>query len=76
MDDCQGVIIPQPFLTACGLDVEVEIWVENDSIVILRKPRKTPSAGWAEAAKTLAESGDDGLVWPEFSNADDETLVW
>jgi len=28
-------------------------------------------AGWAEACRELAESGDDALVWPEFGNADD-----
>jgi len=38
------------------------------------KPR--PRAGWAEAFRKIAEAGDDKLVWPEFSNADDADLSW
>jgi antitoxin MazE len=33
-------------------------------------------AGWAEASQSIAEARDDTLVWPEFGNAEDETLIW
>jgi antitoxin MazE len=38
--------------------------------------RRKPRAGWAEAARALADADDDRLVWPEFANAEDDELVW
>jgi antitoxin MazE len=71
----QGVIIPKPILAQLGLERDVEIEVEHDAIVI-RKAKSHARAGWAEASRAIAESGQDGLVWPEFANNDDETLTW
>jgi antitoxin MazE len=31
---------------------------------------------WADAAKALAEAGDDAPVWPDFANDDDDKLTW
>ncbi|MGH8579842.1 MAG: AbrB/MazE/SpoVT family DNA-binding domain-containing protein [Gammaproteobacteria bacterium] len=75
MGNSRGVIIPKPFLVQIGLEREAEIVVESDAIVI-RKPRRNVRAGWAEASAALSTSGDDALVWPEFSNAGDSTLEW
>jgi antitoxin MazE len=44
--------------------------------VTLKPVKPHPREGWENSARTIAESGDDGLVWPEFGNADDENLVW
>lgn len=60
MGNSQGVLIPKPLLVACGLESDAEMSVEHDAIAI-RKPRVAVRAGWAEAAKALAESGDDAL---------------
>jgi hypothetical protein len=38
--------------------------------------RQHPRAGWAEAAKRLAASGDDALVWPEYGNREDTEMEW
>jgi len=73
--DTQSIVIPTALLAQLGLENEAELSVENDAIVI-RKPRAAVRTGWADAARTLAESGDDALVWPEFANADDEALEW
>ena len=75
MGNSQGVIIPKPVLTQLGLDSEADMSIERDAIV-LRKPRKGVREGWAEASKALAASGDDRLVWPEFSNAGDSEFAW
>jgi antitoxin MazE len=75
MGNSQGVLIPKPVLAQLGLEGEVEMEVENDSIV-LRRPQKKVREGWADASKSLAESGDDALVMGEFSNADDAELAW
>ncbi len=71
----RGIIIPKPILAQVGLVRDVEIEVEDDA-VILRKPKRATRAGWEEAGRALAASGDDRLVWPEFPNEADEDLVW
>jgi antitoxin MazE len=49
--------------------------VERETIV-LRKLKKIARSGWAEAARRLADDGDDVLVWPELPNEDDASLKW
>ena len=49
--------------------------VEGDALV-LRRPASPVRAGWAEAAKKIAEHGEDALVMGEFGNADDRDLMW
>jgi antitoxin MazE len=72
----QGVILPKPILAQVGVtENELEMIVERD-IIVLRKPKKAARSGWAEAAKKLADDGDDVLVWPELPNEDDASLKW
>lgn len=73
----QGVVIPKPLLAQVGLDAEsgVEMTIEGGALV-LRRPTKLARAGWAEAAKKVAEAGDDKLVMGEFANEDDAELIW
>jgi len=72
-----GVVIPKPMLVEIGAKAgdSIDLTVENGRIVIqpLAKPVR---AGWAEDSKRLAAEGDDGLVWPEFADDDDDQLVW
>ena len=75
MGNSQGVLIPKPILAQLGLVDEVEMEIENDALVI-RRPKNKPRHGWAEAAKAIAEAGDDALVLGEFPNAEDEDLRW
>ncbi len=75
MGNSQGVLIPKPILAQLGLEDEVEMEIENDALVI-RRPRNKPRYGWAEAAKAIAEAGDDALVLGDFPNAEDENLQW
>jgi antitoxin MazE len=75
MGNSSGVIIPKPFLAEIGASNAVEMVVEDGRIVI-EAERRAPRAGWAAASRGLAEAGDDQVVWPEFGNADDETLEW
>ena len=73
----KGIVIPKPLLQQLGLDAatEAEMKVEGETLV-LRKPAKPLRAGWAEASKRIAQSGDDALVMGEFGNAADEDLAW
>jgi len=70
-----GIIIPKVMLEEAGLEKEAEIALERGTI-ILRKARRKPRQGWAEASRKVAEAGDDQLIWPEFGNRDDEDLKW
>jgi antitoxin MazE len=71
----RGVIIPKPMLKEAGLEKEAEIALERGAIVI-RKPRRNPRQGWAEASRKIAGAGDDKQIWPEFANRDDGDLEW
>jgi len=76
MGNSQGVLIPKPFLTQVGMDIgEIEIEIENETIVI-RKLTKKVREGWAQSSKKLAAAGDDNPVWPELTNEDDKDWVW
>ena len=73
----QGVVIPKPVLAQLGLDAKagVEMTIE-DGALVLRRPASPARTGWAEAARSIAEAGDDELVMGEFGNAGDSELVW
>ncbi len=77
LGNSSGVIIPKSLLAEAGVAVgdAVEITLDEGCIVLAPVQRRA-RAGWAEASKNLAEADDDALVWPEFGNADDETLSW
>lgn len=73
----QGVVIPKPILAQLGLngDDGAEMTIAGDALV-LRRPASPARKGWAEAAKKIAEAGDDELVMGEFGNAAGRDLVW
>ena len=73
----QGVVIPKPLLAQLGLDSEVgaEMTIE-DGALVLRRPASPARTGWADAARKIAEAGDDELVLGEFGNTEDSELVW
>jgi antitoxin MazE len=70
-----GVVIPKPVLAQVGLSERAEMTVERGAIV-LRKPRKATRAGWANAARSVAELREDELLMGEFANAADVELEW
>ncbi len=73
----QGVVIPKPILAQVGLDPEAgaEMTIEGGALV-LRRPAGPVRSGWDEAARKIAEAGDDALVMGEFGNAADAELAW
>ncbi len=72
----QGVLIPKPMLAETGLDADVDISVENGTIVLRPTRDHQPRAGWAVAAREIAAQGADVPVWPEFTNSGDAELKW
>jgi len=73
----QGIVIPKPVLAQLGLDSEAgaEMTIEGSALV-LRRPARPVRANWAEAARKIAEAGDDALVMGEFGNQADAELAW
>jgi antitoxin MazE len=78
----QGVVIPKPVLAQLGLNGQAgaEMTIEGGALIlrkpVLRRPAKPARKGWAEAAKKIADAGDDALLMGEFGNAPDQDLVW
>jgi antitoxin MazE len=73
----QGIRIPKLLLEQTGLQGEVEIHVENDSLVI--RPIRHPRAGWAAAFEEMSRRGDDKLLDPDtpsLTSWDEEEWEW
>ena len=73
----QGIRIPKPLIEEAGLDGEVEIRVQDDSLVI--SPLRRPRAGWSAAFEKMAASGDDALLHGEQAAAagwDEDEWEW
>jgi antitoxin MazE len=77
LGNSSGVIIPKSLLRDLGMAEgdPVEMTLEAGRIVLVPVKRRA-RAGWAEASQSIAATRDDVLVWPEFSNVEDETLSW
>lgn len=64
----QGIRIPKVLLEQSGIDAEVEIEVQGDSLTIRKAPRSRSCAsaqsraGWDEAFAAMSERGDDTLL--------------
>lgn len=71
----RGIRLPKPLIEETGLGDEVELSVQQGSIVI--SPIKSLRAGWAEAAQTLRQRGEDQLLDPpEPTHFDEEEWEW
>jgi antitoxin MazE len=56
----RGIRIPKQLLEQSGLNGEVDVHLTKNGLAITRRTR--PRAGWAEAARKLAEAGEDHLL--------------
>jgi antitoxin MazE len=77
LGNSSGVIIPKSLLRDLGMAEgdAIEMTLEAGRIVLVPIKRRT-RARWAEASRSIAQAHDDSLIWPEFGNAEDETLIW
>jgi len=66
----RGVRLPKPLIEEAGLTEEVELRVQNDTIVI--RSVQAPRAGWEEAARRLRARGGDRLLDPPTPTRFDE----
>lgn len=56
----KGIRIPKLLIEQAGLGDEVEISVQDDSLII--RPARKPRDGWAAAFQQMARRGDDALL--------------
>ena len=73
----QGVRIPKPLLEQTGLRGEVEISVQDGSLVI--RPARKPREGWSEAFREIARRGYDTMLddaLPGLSEWDEGEWEW
>lgn len=71
----RGVRLPKPLLDESGLADEVEIHAEPGRIIIESALRRR--AGWAEAARAMAERGEDQILdAPTPTDFDSEEWTW
>lgn len=77
MGNSTGVIIPRAILTQIGVEAGDKLDLSlDDGRIVLTPAKQYPRAGWADAARRIAEAGDDALVWPDFGNAVDTDWKW
>jgi antitoxin MazE len=71
----RGVRLPKPLLEQAGLPEEVEIHAEPGRNII--ESARRARSGWAEAARAMAEYGDDALLdEPTPTEFDAEEWTW
>jgi antitoxin MazE len=75
MGNSQGILIPKPLIQQLGLEERAEMTIESGALV-LRRPRPSVRAGWAEASRQIAAAGDETLALGEFANEADGDWTW
>lgn len=66
----RGLRIPKALLEATGITDAVDLAIEGQQLVV--RPVRAPRAGWQEAARAMAERGEDQLLDPATPTAFDE----
>jgi len=72
----RGIRIPKPVIEQCGLTEQIEMLVQDRTLVI-RAPRRA-RMGWNESFAKMALRGDDKLLDPQPlpTQWDDEDWQW
>ena len=71
----RGVRVPKALLDAAELSEEVAVSAEPGRLIVMSARRARD--GWAEAARTMAEAGDDRLLdKPTSTKFDREEWKW
>ena len=71
----KGIILPQAVIAQCGFQEEVEVKVEDDSLVIT-KPACKPREGWEVGLRKMAEAGHDKLLMDFPNRFDVDEWEW
>jgi len=55
----RGIRIPKPLIEQLGIERDIELYVEDNRLIISRV--EEPRAGWGDSFKAMTEHGDDRL---------------
>ncbi len=66
----RGVRLPRPLIEEAGLPDDVDLRVEDHTIVIA--PARSARKGWAEAAERMRAAGDDEGIGTDVGTAFEE----
>jgi antitoxin MazE len=66
----RGILIPAPFIAACGLVDEVEVTIEAGTIVV--SPIRRPRENWFDSNTSVK----DAPAWPSHSLSDVSDWEW
>jgi len=56
----QGIRIPKPLIEQLGIEREIEIYVEDNRLIISRV--EETRSGWGDTFKAMIDRGDDRLL--------------
>ena len=72
----RGVRLPAGVIKACGFDHELEMRIEDGTVVL--EPMRKVREGWDQAFEAMAESGDDKAVMDDglANEFDREDWTW
>lgn len=70
----KGVRLPRTILEQCEVSESFDLRVDGKKIVLVPLAA-CPRSGWAEAARRMAEAGDDQLLLPDWL-PEDEDVEW
>ncbi|MBD3301209.1 MAG: AbrB/MazE/SpoVT family DNA-binding domain-containing protein [Candidatus Eisenbacteria bacterium] len=71
----KGIRLPKSLIDQAGLPEEVELRVRDGELVI--SPAGERRSGWADAARALADRGEDQLLDPHVATEfDDREWEW
>lgn len=72
-----AILLPKPVMAHLCVDVgdKLDLDLQEGKIILSPVPRH-PRAGWAKAARALADAGADRLEWPEFNDTGDKDREW
>jgi len=71
----KGIRIPKPYLEDLQIGKEVDIHIENKSIII-QPIKNNPRADWAKNFKKMSETGDDKLLISDSLDLDTMDHEW
>lgn len=73
----QGIRIPKPLIEQLGIERDIDIYVEDNKLIISRV--EEPRAEWGASFKAMSDHGDDRLLDGESSTGtawDAEEWEW
>ena len=70
----RGVLIPAALLSACHIENEIELRIEEGRLVM--EPVRAPRAGWFDNFAASKENAGALHDWPDVLAGDDKDWAW